>query len=317
MKKKFLLKLFSYLLGAVVIGTAVLSSDYYVKQNNKKNLVKKEFKEKVAKKNKVVPEEKKEDLEEQKNAEEQEPVKEEKATPEIPKEAPKEPISSPKPVKKPLVKPESKPEPVAPPKIYQLADTTENSFIVLETVYGAQKRKNTVVSYHNYSDGRKEQFNVVETGDPYWYYNSFNASTADLIPEAGRVASNTSNIQREILECTNRFRAEVGAKSLNLDNSLNIVASVRAIELAWSNTFEHQRPSGAEWYTAFKEAGASNLYNLGENLAKNYYSSLDVCNGWRNSKGHYQNMIKPEFGRLGVSFYELHGDTYYVQAFAN
>lgn len=36
---------------------------------------------------------------------------------------------------------------------------------------------------------------------------------------------------------------------------------------------------------------------------------------WRNSPGHYRNMIATGFGTIGVGKYTLNGKTYWVQLF--
>lgn len=99
------------------------------------------------------------------------------------------------------------------------------------------------------------------------------------------------------------------------------MATIRAIEIAYSNKFAHTRPNGSSWSTVYDEYGyvpgvVNGWQRKGENLAAGYSDDGGACVGWKNSQGHYANMIKSEFRRLGVGKYTLYGKTYTVQLFS-
>ena len=56
--------------------------------------------------------------------------------------------------------------------------------------------------------------------------------------------------------------------------------------------------------------------NRGENLASGYTDDAAAVLGWRNSQSHYQNMVTPEFRKIGVGKYTLYGKVYTVQYFS-
>lgn len=181
-----------------------------------------------------------------------------------------------------------------PPKI-------EESF-----VYGTKVTKTT------YSNGRSK----------YEYdYKSFNGDTNSMKGEASSLLGTNANIYNEVLMYTNNYRTEVGATPLTLDNNLSLAASIRAIEMAYADKFSHTRPNGSDCFTVLKELGINSYYALGENIAYgynySYYKPQKVTEGWRNSPGHYANMISTNFTKLGVGYYKLGDKTYYVQMFGN
>lgn len=182
----------------------------------------------------------------------------------------------------------------------------ENPQIEESIVYGTKIIKTTS------TDGKIE----------YKYdYSSFNGTTTNMKNEASSLLKTNANIYNEVLTYTNNYRNEVGVIPLTLDNNLNLAATIRALEMAYADYFSHTRPNGSDCFTVLQELGINSYYTLGENIAYGnyytYYSPQQVTQGWRNSKGHYANMIKSNFTKLGVGYYKLGTKTYYVQMFGN
>ncbi len=144
-----------------------------------------------------------------------------------------------------------------------------------------------------------------------------NQQIAERFQPANAAANQT------ILDMTNQYRAEVGAAPLVLDQKMCVAATVRAIEMAQSGIFSHTRPNDTECFTIFEDCGFStaHIYSMGENIAMNAgYSDPDIqaCIGWRNSSGHYRNMIDTGYRTLGVGkCIGQGGKIYYVQLFAS
>ena len=135
-------------------------------------------------------------------------------------------------------------------------------------------------------------------------------------PEAIKLYSATSTVSQTVLRLTNQYRSEVNVTSLTLDKDLSIMATIRAMELAYSGKFSHTRPNGSEWSTLWPEYHGGKVYGImGENLAFGYSSDEASCEGWRKSKGHYENMINSNFTKMGVGKYTFNGKTYWVQLF--
>lgn len=118
----------------------------------------------------------------------------------------------------------------------------------------------------------------------------------------------------DILALVNQERAAAGLKPVSLNNGLNQVAGVRAEEA--SEVFEHARPDGKSWKTAFAEAGIDSNYR-GENLAYGQTTAEEVFNAWMNSASHRSNILNGNFTDLGIALYEKDGVIYWAQSFAN
>lgn len=90
----------------------------------------------------------------------------------------------------------------------------------------------------------------------------------------------------DVLTCTNQLRAWAGVGGLSSNGSLNSAAQTCALRLQaeWP-TFEHSKYPGGTW---------------GENIAAGYGSQTAVFNGWKNSSGHYKNLVRSNFTKMGL-----------------
>ncbi|MBE6740588.1 MAG: hypothetical protein E7565_09765 [Ruminococcaceae bacterium] len=101
----------------------------------------------------------------------------------------------------------------------------------------------------------------------------------------------------EVLKQLNSLRSSLGLAPLKMDYTLMEDAMLRAAESAVY--FSHTRPSGKNCFTAFTDPS----YTMGENIAIGHRSPTAVMNGWKNSSGHYQNMIKDSYTSVGIGCY--------------
>ena len=180
--------------------------------------------------------------------------------------------------------------------------------------YGATINNNNHYIYDIYSDGSRILVNNYL--DTTYDYSTFNASTNDLKSEAQQLVSTNINSINEVLSYVNQYRSEVGAAPLSLDSSLNLAATIRSLEMAWSDTFSHTRPNGSSCFSVADELGIG-YYAIGENIASGYYDAASVSNGWKNSPGHYRNMISTKFGKIGIGVANVNGRIYWTQIFTN
>ncbi|QMT33354.1 CAP domain-containing protein [Conchiformibius steedae DSM 2580] len=112
---------------------------------------------------------------------------------------------------------------------------------------------------------------------------------------------------------TNKLRAEKGLPALQYDPNLSAYAQKRAEEIV--KLFKHTRPDGESWSTGVK-GGYS-----GENIAAGSATAdKTVLDQWRNSSGHYANMINSNYTRIGIGLVYVpnseHG-YYWVQIFGS
>lgn len=195
---------------------------------------------------------------------------------------------------------------------YKVDNLTERS----EKISYKYGTKITEVTYYYnvYSDSSKE---LISSNVEYIYdYNSYNASTNDLKNEAISLSSQNSGIYNSVLNYVNGYRSEVGVENLSLDTNLSIAATIRALEMAWSNKFSHDRPNGSSCFSVLNDFGIS-YYSAGENIAWGYWDAASVSEGWKNSPGHYANMISSDFSKIGVGYAVVDGERYWVQLFTN
>lgn len=145
--------------------------------------------------------------------------------------------------------------------------------------------------------------------------SSNSGSQNQVVPPTSAPSVDTSlSLREQVLQLTNQIRNEVGATNLVLDEQLSAIADIRAKEIVTS--FEHTRPDGSQFYSALQENGYT-YRTCGENIAYGYSSASSVVTGWKNSSGHYKNMVNTGFGRLGVGVYVSNGTYYWVQLFSD
>lgn len=134
-------------------------------------------------------------------------------------------------------------------------------------------------------------------------------SYADMVALSKQYAVSYRAYYEEVLRLVNEIRAEAGVAPLQLDDTLCQAAGLRSIEMDYNNEFSHTRPDGSSCFTVLSEFNCS-YHTCGENIAAGYASPAVVVNGWKNSQGHYENMINASFTKLGVGYSSL-GNSYY------
>lgn len=114
---------------------------------------------------------------------------------------------------------------------------------------------------------------------------------------------------KEVVRLVNIERAKYGLSELALDQRLCEAAQVRAIECSKIDDVDHTRPDGRSCFTVLQEMNIS-YYYTGENLAAGYQSPAAVVKGWMDSEGHKENILDPNYTKVGIG-YCSEPDTYY------
>ena len=104
----------------------------------------------------------------------------------------------------------------------------------------------------------------------------------------------------------NKIRKDNNLNELNWDDNLYDSILIRAKEI--SEEFSHTRPDGSSCFTVSKQLH-------GENIAKGYTSVDKVVEGWMNSPGHKENILRKDFKRTAIGYYKNSSDTYWCQGF--
>lgn len=134
-------------------------------------------------------------------------------------------------------------------------------------------------------------------------------STTDQ-PASSLTVEESSEVDYQVVEdriftLLNELRQEQNLTTLQKNDTLKIAADLRARETETS--FSHTRPNGKNPFTVFEEDGLTYPYKMvGENLgmATYYLSEKEMAellfNGWVESEGHYENMVRPEYEEIGI-----------------
>ncbi len=118
-----------------------------------------------------------------------------------------------------------------------------------------------------------------------------------------------------VVELINQNRAMAGLSSVVYDPDLMVVANTRAVEIA--SLFSHYRPDGTSCFTALDIMGCT-YWCAGENIAYGQRHADWVMRDWMNSPSHRDNILYPDYGKVGVGLYEgPDGVLYWVQVFTN
>lgn len=135
------------------------------------------------------------------------------------------------------------------------------------------------------------------------------------------IGINDQLIRDEVLNMTNQLRQDKGLQTLDHNDQLELAGNIRAEETV--EVFSHTRPNGEGPFTVLTEDQDSPNYNyryIGENLGMATYHRTDdymaqlIFDGWMNSQGHYENMIKPEYSEMGVGV-AYNGEFLYITQF--
>ena len=106
------------------------------------------------------------------------------------------------------------------------------------------------------------------------------------------------DLEKQMLDLVNQERVKAGLKPLAPDPELTEVARKHSADMFARGYFAHDTPEGV---TPFDRIRAANVRFLtaGENLA--LAPTIPVAHtGLMNSPGHRANILRPEFGRLGI-----------------
>ncbi|MEK6282215.1 MAG: CvpA family protein [Acidobacteriota bacterium] len=106
------------------------------------------------------------------------------------------------------------------------------------------------------------------------------------------------DLEAEMLQLVNSERVALGLKPLAPDPELTEVARKHSADMFARGYFAHVTPEGRDPFDRIRE-GRVRFITAGENLA--YAQSLQVAHrGLMNSPGHRANILRPQFGRLGI-----------------
>ncbi|PIA16425.1 SCP-domain-containing protein [Coemansia reversa NRRL 1564] len=113
----------------------------------------------------------------------------------------------------------------------------------------------------------------------------------------------------QMLQQVNAIRAEVGKGPLTIDERLNSMAQAHSNYQSSASTMTHSDPSGSLG-SRCSQYGID-WSGVAENVAWNYKDVTEVVQGWKDSPGHYENIIG-DYNAVGFGVTNL----YWTQDFA-
>ena len=174
---------------------------------------------------------------------------------------------------------------------------TENDTETVMLNYGVICTRGTTTTYVELEDGSEEVYDV-EISEVFNRLGYF-ATYEDLLPAAKENQKKYKSEIDDVLKIINSYRKEGGLEPLVLDDELTTIACARAEELAWSGKFSHYRPNNKFFSSILKDAGITKG-SAGENIGRGYSSSETVCQAWKDSETHYENIMNPKFTKIGI-----------------
>ncbi|MFA9501025.1 CAP domain-containing protein, partial [Mannheimia sp. E30BD] len=172
--------------------------------------------------------------------------------------------------------------------------TVKNSALESENIQNKVYELNRINTKIEYGQLKVAQDNI------YLQPKAGTQSTVESFKVKPMTESQKQSVQ-EIVDYTNKLRAEKGLPALVLDTALTAFAQRRAEELA--GRYDHERPDNSSIFVQGLQGGG------GENIAAGHKTALDVSKGWENSPGHYANMIREGFTKIGIGVVSVPGST--------
>lgn len=170
--------------------------------------------------------------------------------------------------------------------------STDSSYKLIATVSGAD-----TVEYvdRNLKSGAKYNYRIR-------VYQSINNATVHSVYKNMTVSTfsqaDLTAMKNEIVRLTNIERNKAGLKSLSANTATASGSAVRAKEI--STKFDHTRPNGTRYYTAF-----SGTYKYtGENIGHHAnMTAQNIVQLWMNSAGHRANILNSNYTSISIGLY--------------
>jgi uncharacterized protein YkwD len=124
-----------------------------------------------------------------------------------------------------------------------------------------------------------------------------------------------SELEKQVADLTNAFRAQLGLYDLVWNKTLASVARAHAEDMVANGYFAHNSLNGDKPSARIKAAGLTGSA-YAENIAAGQTSAEGVVNDWINStSGHRKNIVSSELEHIGIGFAYSASDTqgYYTR----
>lgn len=130
--------------------------------------------------------------------------------------------------------------------------------------------------------------------------------TTESAPEsaAPQEASNTSELERRVLELVNIERGNHNVSPLEWNDLLAAAARLHSEDMSTNNFFSHTGSDNSNLMDRINRVGY-NFSSAAENLAGSMHTPEQAVQAWMNSEGHRRNILNPDFTELGAGIYNF------------
>lgn len=132
------------------------------------------------------------------------------------------------------------------------------------------------------------------------------------LPQLAPQSTSTTQMETQVRQQINVIRQKNGLNSLKHNEKLAQVARQYSQKMATQKFFSHTSPQGDTMVQRVRSAGIF-YWMLGENLFMGTHLPQpvgDAVQGWMESPGHRENILRPEFRETGIGVWRK-GNTYY------
>jgi len=106
---------------------------------------------------------------------------------------------------------------------------------------------------------------------------------------------------KEVLDCTNLIRQNHAQAGLYTNELLNRAAENKLADMEKYDYWAHQNPETGKYPWDFVDEAGYYYQTSGENLAFGFDNSQDICDAWKNSPKHLENIVDPSYQEVGLA----------------
>src|SRR5215813_389935 len=114
-------------------------------------------------------------------------------------------------------------------------------------------------------------------------------------------AQSIDNIETEMRDLINNYRAQNGLSQLKISASLTRAAEWMSGDMASKNYFSHTDSTGRDPFARMTAFGYNYNTARGENLAAGYDDAVRTFNQWKASPGHNAAMLNGNYNVIGIA----------------
>ncbi|MFC5714042.1 CAP domain-containing protein [Thalassorhabdus alkalitolerans] len=122
-------------------------------------------------------------------------------------------------------------------------------------------------------------------------------------PTVQQQAQSESEFEQEVIRLTNEERTQRGLAPLESYSELSDVARLKSADMRDAGYFSHNSPNYGSPFDMMSSQGID-YRGAGENIAAGQRTPQQVVDGWMNSQGHRENILRADFTHIGVGHVE-------------